>query len=1085
MSNQTEVKSYFARIEQAYRRGNATEHTYRPDLKMLIERLVPSVIATNEPKRSQAGAPDFVITSGTGPMQRTLGHIEAKDIGVPLDREDASEQLSRYKRALHNLILTDYVEFRWYVDGVLRMTARSGLVGVGKKLTWDAACAVHVAELLQAFLGLRPPQITGPRDLAERMAQLAHIIRDRTVETMEAGETSDTLRDLYAAFKEVLIPDLSVGQFGDMFAQTLVYGLFAARYNHTGTMPFRREDGATEIPKTNPFLRRLFGTIAGSEISGEPFMFFVDELARLLAETDMAAVLADFGKPTRQDDPIVHFYETFLQAYDPKLRELRGVYYTPEPVVSYIVRSVDALIKSEFGLRGGLADISTTSYERRHEEGKPENVSSPRVLILDPACGTGTFLYHVVNHIRTGYQFGGGGAGMWSGYVSKHLLPRLFGFELLMAPYAMAHLKLGMQLAGLDLPEAQREDWGYDFQGSERLGVYLTNTLEEAEKRAGRLALGAYISDEANAAANVKQDYPVMVVLGNPPYSGHSANKSKWITALLRGKDPLSGNQTGNYFEVDGRPLGECNPKWLNDDYVKFIRFAQWRIERTGHGILAFVTNHGYLDNPTFRGMRQSLMQTFDEIYVLDLHGNSKKRERSPDGSKDENVFDIQQGVAIGIFVRRQGTPGTKRSAIVHHAHLWGERARKYDWLSERDAIDTAWTRLDPQAPFYFFKPRDRDLQAEYALGWAVPKAMSENSLGILRKRDPLVVGFTQHELLQNVAMFMDRNRSDGESAEHFGLPLRDNDNWDIAKARKAVGNRAEARFVEALTYRPLDCRHVYYHDALVARMNARVMRHLRERNVALVLGRLGAATGAETWDVAFVTSTLIDQNIYRRGGGTVFPLYLYPDPARPILLQADPYMEAGDGRRPNLAPALISDFARRLRLAWIPDGKGDRINTFGPEDVFAYVYAILHAPSYRERYNEFLKEDFPQLPHISDAILFRDLCGLGDRLVRLHLMEQEAASIATYPVRGNDLVEQVRYTAPGAGRGSRARLDQQDAVFRGRTAGGLGVPYRRLPGLREVAKRPQGARTELRRPGALSAGGGGAGGDTGGHGSD
>src|SRR5947209_5208683 len=426
----------------------------------------------------------------------------------------------------------------------------------------------------------------------------------------------------------------------------------------------------------------------------------------------MEAVLADFGRHTRREDPIVHFYETFLAQYDPKLKELRGVYYTPEPVVSYIVRSVDSLLRTHFDCPDGLADTSSVSSTYIDENGETQSISSPRVLLLDPACGTGTFLYNVIEHIRENYRQSGN-AGMWSGYVREHLLPRLFGFELLMAPYAVAHLKLGMQLAALDLPKEERSNWTYDFASDERLGVYLTNTLEQAFSRS-KLLLGGFISDEANEAARVKQDYPVMVVLGNPPYSGHSANKGEWVTDLLHGDDGRSGKKVGNYFEVDGKSLGERNPKYLNDDYVKFIRFAQWRIEQTGYGILAFITNHGYLDNPTFRGMRQSLMQSFDEIYVLDLHGNSKKKERSPDGSKDENVFDIQQGVAIGIFVKRQGNRNTSHMATVRHADLWGVRevyekvgqgqklvGDKYYWLVENDIKTTQWTKLEPQAPFY------------------------------------------------------------------------------------------------------------------------------------------------------------------------------------------------------------------------------------------------------------------------------------------------------------------------------------------------------------------------------------------------
>src|SRR6266487_1035487 len=672
------LQTYIHELEKTYEAGNASEMSYRLALESLLKDLVPGITVTHEPKRKEYGSPDYVISQKTGHGLLTIGYIEAKDVDAHLDdiEHDAElsepktrdgQQLKKYRHALPNLVLTNYREFRWYLHGQLCLSARltvpkiDGGITVKKKggkkvadpgpmqmlLGTHAHNTLDVARLLANFLTYSTEPISNPKELAERMARITHIIRDMTVLSFRQNEIPDTLRDLYEAFKQVLIPDLDVPEFADMFAQTLAYGLFAARYNHTSTEPFRRQDAAREIPNTNPFLADLFEKITGREMDNVPFVGFVDDLAQLLAQTDMNAVLADFGKGTRREDPLIHFYETFLIQYNPELRVLRGVYYTPEPVVSYIVRSVDHILRTQFDCAGGLADTSQTTYTYDNNGQKQEKTSS-RVLLLDPACGTGTFLYAVINHIRERYRERGN-AGMWSSYVREHLLPRIFGFELLMAPYAMAHLKLGMQLAALDLPEAERQTWSYDFKAKERLGVYLTNSLEEATKRAEML-FARYISDEANAAAEIKKDLPIMVIMGNPPYSGHSANRSwekvddEWIPTFI-------GKLLQDYYKIDGRSLNERNSKWLQDDYVKFIRFSQWRIERTGHGILAFITNHGYLNNPTFRGMRQNLLQSFDEIYVLDLHGNSRKKEKTPDGSKDENVFDIQQGVAIGIVV--------------------------------------------------------------------------------------------------------------------------------------------------------------------------------------------------------------------------------------------------------------------------------------------------------------------------------------------------------------------------------------------------------------------------------------------------
>ncbi|HEX6820208.1 MAG TPA: N-6 DNA methylase, partial [Ktedonobacterales bacterium] len=726
------LRDYIHDVESIHHAGNATEHSYRPALKALLEHLSPTITAVNEPKRVACGAPDFAITRAEPSGPRSIGWVEAKDIGVSLDEVERSDQLRRYLSNLDNLILTDYLEFRWYVGGRQRLRARLARVDAGRKLARDAEGARQVGVLLTAMLGQRAPDITSADDLARRMAALAHMIRDVALDTLESEDEEvkgarEALADLREAFRSTLLPDLTSEAFADMFAQTLAYGLFAARYNHTGPRPFEWRDAAREIPRSNPFLRKLFATIEGPDLADAPYIGFVDDLARLLAGADMAAILRDFGKRTRTEDPIVHFYEPFLLAYDSKLRELRGVYYTPDPVVSYITRSVDALLARDFGVRDGLSD--------------------GRVMTLDPACGTGTFLAKVVSLIRERFM-AANNAGAWAAYVRQSLLPRLFGFELLMAPYAMAHLRLGMEIAGLDLPEDERGGWHVPLGENERLGVYLTNTLEEAAVRSN-LLMGKYISDEANEAARVKRDKPVMVVLGNPPYSGHSANNGVWIASLLRGEDLTNtqgekllergkGKKSDNYFAVDGQPLGERNPKWLNDDYVKFIRFAQWRIENTHHGVLAFITNHGYLDNPTFRGMRQSLMRTFDEIYLLNLHGNSKKKERTPDGGKDENVFDIQQGVAIGLFVKRR-TPdpqvgqtflSASPPATVHHAHLWGDRERKYARLAEYDVESTPWTTLAPQSPFYLFVPQDANLQDEYRQGRSVTEIMPVNVLG-------------------------------------------------------------------------------------------------------------------------------------------------------------------------------------------------------------------------------------------------------------------------------------------------------------------------------------------------------------------
>jgi hypothetical protein len=1008
------IDVYRRQIDNELQAGNATEHTHRPALKNLIESLASGVTATNEPKRVECGAPDFAVTEERAHGPVTIGHLEAKDVGKDLGEVEKSDQMKRYLPALANLILTDYLEFRWYINGEHRQSARLARVGKGGKLAPEKDGATAVTDLLSAFLSRKAEPINDPKALALRMARLTHFIRDMIVTAFDAKAASATLRDLHRAFEKALIPDLPIPQFADMFAQTLAYGLFAARCNHHGPKgSFKRLGAASEIPKTNPFLRQLFETITGNALDEEPFVGFVDDLAQLLADTDIDAVLADFGKRTARQDPVVHFYETFLAAYDPKLRESRGVYYTPEPVVSYLVRSVDYLLKTRFGCANGLADTAAVEFEREEENGgKPKRVkaSSPRVLILDPACGTGTFLYTVIDHIRAGFM-SQGNAGMWSGYVRNHLLPRIFGFELLVAPYAVAHFKLGMQLAGHDLTPAQREKWAYDFSGDERLGVYLTNTLEEAERKAETL-FGPLrvISQEANAALKIKSELPILAVIGNPPYSGHSANRS-WEIKEGKRVPTFIGHLIQDYYSVDGQPLGEKNPKWLQDDYVKFIRWGQWRIERTGAGVLAFITNHGYLDNPTFRGMRQSLMSCFSEIYVLDLHGSSKKKERAPDDAPDENVFDIRPGVTLGVFVREPGTTGP---AKVFHADLWGFREGKYQRLFETAVNSTLWEPLDPRQPFYFFVPREKGLSAEYERGWKVTDVFPTNVLGFQTHRDHFAIDFDDETLRTRMDDLRRGTKSDEEVRSLYNLP--DSGGWQLSAARTQIREDREwAQHFALCLYRPFDWRPCYFSTAVMDRPRRELLDHVVGRkNLCLLSSRQQATLGYKHCWVAREPANDCVVSTTSREANQVFPLYVFlasddeTREQRRLGVQVSHRRLGPGGRRPNLNPEFLSDFEKRLGLSFVSDGTGDLKKTFGPEDVFNYIYAVFDSPTYRTRYAELLKSDFPRVPLTSDVKQFRVLCGLGAELVALHLLEcpKLGKPVARYPVTGPNIVE-------------------------------------------------------------------------------
>ena len=999
-------RDYVDELNRNLSRGNATEHTHRPDLEALLETAQPGIIATNEPTRIACGAPDYAISANG----LTIGYIEAKDIGISLDAIERDsrrknpnstngKQLKRYRDALSNLIFTNYTEFRWYVDGERRLTAILADDDGSGKFAAKADSIDDTDKLLAAFFAHSPEPISDPEDLAHRMARLTHIIRDVVREAFnKEGQVSSNVDDLYEASKQTLVADLSLDDFADMFSQTLAYGLFAARVNNASG-DFSRRAAVYDIPAANPFLKEIFNLVAGYNAESEPFIGFVDDLSQLLANADMEAILSDFGRRGALQDPIMHFYETFLAAYDPKLREQRGVYYTPEPVISYIVRSVDHLLRERFGCLDGLADYQMAEYETLEDvdgEKKAVTKQSHRVLLLDPACGTGSFLYGVIDHIREQY-INSNNAGAWRPYVREHLLPRIFGFELMMAPYAMAHLKLGMQLAAQDMPEEHRANWAYDFVNDERLGVYLTNSLENAEQQAvGLFGPMRVITEEANAAAEIKRDLPIMVVLGNPPYSLMSSNKGEWIRKLI-----------DDYKIVDGNPLGERKNN-LQNDYVKFIRFGQWRIQQSGAGILAFITNHGYLDGPTFRGMRQTLIDTFTDIYLLDLHGNANKRERSPDGSRDQNVFDITQGVAVAIFVKE---PGNCKSASVHHADLWGVRKAKYEALSVSDITTTEWERLEPTSPNYLFKPWDNTLEEEYGQWRKIDEVIPLNSVGITTARDSLTIHWAPRDAMRLVQDFVSLAPEEARIRYDLG---NDTQGWKVHQAQNDLINTGiKDVLIEPILYRPFDTRYTYYtgtSNGFISRPLYDVMRHMLPRDT---WGLITTRQTRDLWSILATDSIIAHKALAAYDRNSIFPLYIYPSEQE--IAQG---LYAPDHREPNLSPAFTADVEQRLGLRFIPDGNGNLAEEFGPEDVFHYIYAVFHSPEYRERYDQFLRADFPRVPLTDDPDLFRALVALGSQLTDIHLLRAAVPNSppVNFPIVGDDIVERAhpKYYAPG-----------------------------------------------------------------------
>ena len=846
--------------------------------------------------------------------------------------------------------------------------------------------------------------ITTSKELSERLAELARAIRDRIRTALAIETETGPLTKLMKAFQTALVHDLDEAGFADMYAQTIAYGLLSARI----TDPARRtaDDFAAHM-RTNPFLRELMETflrVGGRRgRAGGPGIDFdelgVSDVVEFLDQANMEAVVRDFGDRNPQEDPVIHFYEHFLAAYDKKQKVSRGVFYTPRPVVSYIVRSVDELLRTEFGLEDGLADTTTWGeMVKRHEELKiPEGTSPTQtfVQILDPATGTGTFLVEVIglihNTMAAKWKSQGHGGKrvrtLWNEYVPKHLLPRLHGYELLMAPYAIAHLKIGLKLF----------ETGYRFESDERARLYLTNALEPAGDEQLTLDFLPSLAREAKAVNEIKRKQRFTVVIGNPPYSGLSSNMGPWIDGLLKGR-LLDGTATASYYHVEGEPLGE-RKVWLQDDYVKFIRLSQWLLDGTGAGVHGYISNHGYLDNPTFRGMRWSLMQSFRRIRVLDLHGNLKKKEAPPEGGRDVNVFDIQQGVAIGLF-----TKAAAAGRCVCHTDLWGEREQKYGWLWEHGSADTEWVQLEPGPPFHLFEPFDDAGTGAY-YGWpAINEVMAVNVTGIVTARDGFVIDFDREALRSRITDLRSKSLSDDAIRKKYFVgngskkyPPGDSRGWKLPAARRKIreDDQWDERYAPVL-YRPFDIREIYYVQWMVDWPRTEAMPHmLAGENVGLITTR----QTKDEWGALATSNMIAHKTCSAYDINSLFPLYLYPGVGKADGSLFSRWAKGKDGRTPNLDMGFVEQIATATELRFVSDGRGDLRKTFGPEDVLAWIYSVFHSPGYRECYEAQLKRDFPRVPLPGSAELLRKQVEAGHELLNLHVRESHelVEFIATY----------------------------------------------------------------------------------------
>ena len=719
------VEKYLNGIIRKVKTGKTTEHSFRGDLQDFIERIVIGIQAINEPRRQKCGAPDYIIQKKNIP----IGYIEAKDIDKNLDIIEKSEQLNRYRGSLNNLILTNYLEFRYFVDGEKVYTIKvadieNGSIKVNPK-EYD-----KLVSLIRNFCDYQGQTIKSPKQLANLMAQKAVMIRDVIISSLEKNSES-SLVSQRNAFKQILLHDLTDHTFADMYAQTIAHGLLVASLNDTTLENFSRQEARELVSKNNPFLRQLFDYISGANLD-ENLVWIVDDLVEIFRAVDLNRLLHNYGHSTGMNDPFLHFYETFLESYDKVNKEKRGVYYTPLPVVRFIVRAVDDILKTEFNLPHGLADDTKVKYKRfvyvdtsNKRAKQPKEVWSEeeiyKVQILDPATGTGTFLAETIRKI---YEYFVNQKGIWSQYVDNALIPRLNGFEIMMTPYVMCHLKLDLLL----------QDTGYiTTKQTNRFNVYLTNALEKDETT--KYPLFDWLSEEARQAGKIKSEKPIMVVMGNPPYSVSSCNKNEYIDELM---------------EVYKQDLNERNIQPLSDDYIKFIRMGESFIEKNKEGILEYIYNNSFLDGVIHRQMRKHLLETFDKIYVINLHGNAKKKECCADGSKDENVFDIQQGVSINIFIKTNSD--NKESAKVYYKDLYGLRVDKYAYLDNNNMATVDYTELIPVEPYYFFVPKDFGLQEEYEKGVKVDELFLSRYIRLILKQTDYTV--TNH-LIQGILIMI------------------------------------------------------------------------------------------------------------------------------------------------------------------------------------------------------------------------------------------------------------------------------------------------------------------------------------------
>ncbi len=871
------------------------------------------------------------------------------------------------------------------------------------KLAWPSnpsdIAAWHEA-WASAFTTRYRQTIQDSHTLTIRLAEEAQNIRDRILSTMEIETSNGYVHLLFEKFRATLVHDMTEQQFADMYAQTVVYGLFSARCMDESQEDFNASEAVECIPNTNPFLKGLLQECLGSNSAKSKLSFDeleVGNIVDLLLHTKTDSIITDFNRQTGggREDPVIHFYEEFLSEYDKTQRVQRGVYYTPQPVVNFIVRAVDDILKHEFDVQDGLAstEIKKIKYKRESKKRRDgyfktmveDEMEVPAIQILDPATGTGTFLRQTILQIYANFCDAKKSMPQaqiqaeWNAYVSEHLLPRLNGFELMMAPYAVAHMKLAMIL----------KDTGYQFDSNERLHVYLTNSLEEPGNSDPQFNLfDDPLAYESISANGVKKNTGINVVIGNPPYAGESSNKGTWIIKLLEDYKVEPGGKT---------KLQERNSKWLSDDYVKFIRYAQYFIHRSNYGIMAYICPHGFLDNPTFRGMRWNLLMEYDNIIILNLHGNTKKHETTPDGGKDENVFDIMQGVCIILAIKTKKKSSTYAEVLYHDCY--GLRNEKYDYLNKTSITNIPFIKVNLRSPALYFIPKDYSLKDDYDKGISVQDLFGLQTAGMVTSRDTLTLHEDPETAYQVATDFMSLPAENARNKYALGKDVQD---WKVEWAQQdlkenTISGKLDPSKICKVSYRCFDSRYSYYTGksrGFYCRPRKEVMQFMvNTDNIGFVtVNRQPEQTPIGYY---FIADGPVSNGYIRSDSvsiDTLFPLYTYYENMGKTIKQV------------NFQPGALKMIANATGLIYSETESCETSNYFSPIDVMGYLYGILYSPNYRQKYSVYLKLEYPKIPLPDDAEMFKNFSTLGKQLINLHLMkdtEKLSDSKSKYPFCG------------------------------------------------------------------------------------